>query len=605
MKFLFAAVLCALTWAMCYGHGFWTRPILADDQLYFYMTERCASGVPPHVAQMEVKTQLPTIIGGAALAVGRVFGVSDVIAGRSACVAAAAISVILIWLLSAELAGFDPRQSSGRGSLFSGAVLVGAFGTFVLYGVFLESATGFQPKMYMVVFLLAAHLACARRRPFACGVLGMCAFLCWQPAALVLAACGLATLVDRHSTWKSVAMLIAGAFLALGAYEAWFALHGALEAQIHQELLAFGSSHKPIDWHESLWFFVTESRGFEHYPHPLPAAFLVAGAITLLAAIVRPARAFAIIRERPGLVAFWIGAALATTFTFIDHQAHPDMLLAQPYFPVAAAIASGWIFSWLRGNPGGTTAIAVLTAAFAAWVASEARTDVARAVFNRSNDLESQYAQARLVNLYYDHRGSVWGLGAVHLIGFNHRDNWTPVGNFGRETVELDTRTWRPLRNEKMPEIILAGRGLRPGFQTWLMTEYIDITPAMLARDRIRVFSRRSGVGSGFDKGSAPKAAAGPERKPPPKPAPGAARGPGSVTNAGIGATPAAGTNAARGANAVSGANPARGAGPAAGAARGIGQPPAGAARGNMPAPAARAPAAGRSANAPSGRNAP
>src|SRR6185369_9094271 len=448
----------------------------------------------------------------------------------------------------------------------------------------------------------------------------------------VLAACGLATLVDRRSTWKSVAMLIAGALLALGAYEAWFALHGALEAQIHQELLAFGSTHKPIEWHESLWFFVTESRGFEHYPHPLPTLFLVAGAIALLAAVVRPARAFAIVRERPGLFAFWIGGALATTFTFIDHQAHPDMLLAQPYFPVAGAIASGWIFSWLRHNPGGKIAIGVLTAAFPAWVATEARSDVARAVFNASNDLESQYAQARLVNLYYDHRGSVWGLGAVHLIGFNHRDNWTPVGNFGRETVELDTRTWRPLRNEKMPEIILAGRGLRPGFQTWLMTEYIDITPAVLARDRIRVFSRRIGVASGFDKGSAPKAAAGPERRPP-KPAPGAVRGAVPATNAARGATPAvganpapgasanparsaapaAGANAARGASANSarsaapaaGANAAGGPAPAAGAARGIGQPPAGAPRGNMAAPAGRAPAARGSTNPPSGRNAP
>src|SRR5205085_5180905 len=123
---------------------------------------------------------------------------------------------------------------------------------------FLEAATGFQPKLFMVMFLVAAHYACARRWPFACGFLSVCAFFCWQPAALVSAACGTATLLDRRSSWRSVGAMIAGGLVALCAYEGWFAWHGALEAQIHQELLAFGSSHKPVDFAESLWFVVTE-----------------------------------------------------------------------------------------------------------------------------------------------------------------------------------------------------------------------------------------------------------------------------------------------------------------------------------------------------------
>src|SRR5205085_12333813 len=166
--------------------------------------------------------------------------------------------------------------------------------------------------------------------------------------------------------------------------------------------------------------------------------------------------------------------------------------------------------------------------------------------FTPQNGIEMQQAEARALDIYYDHRGSVWALGAVHLLALAHKDNWTSVGNFGRETVELDTKTWRPLRDGKMPEIIVASRGLRPGFGTWLLQEYIDITPEILARDRMRVFSRRFGSSAGFDKNTAPKAAPGPQKAP--KPLPGVRPGPGVPRAAGA-------------PNPVNGANPMRGSG--------------------------------------------
>ena len=538
MKILAAAVLAALTFAMAAGHGFLTRPILADDQLYFYMTERFASGVPPHVAHLEVKTQLPTIIGGTALKIGRAIGVDDVTAGRTANTAAAALCVILMWLIARELTRIEAAGA------------VAAMGAFVLYGLYLEAAVGFQPKIYMMMFMLGAHLACAWRRPLLCGFLAMCGFLCWQPAALVLAACGLATLLDRGSTWRSVFRLTGGAIAAFVLYELFFALQGALGPQIHQELLAFGSERKPINLKESFWFLLTEARGFERYPHVLPTIFFATTAIMLVASLVRPSRTVETIRSRPGLVAFWIAALLATAFTIADHQAHPDMLLVQPYFAIATGIAAGWLFSPMLRAPSGKIGVAVVIAAFAFYVQRQARIDVGHSMFSPMTGIAEQRREASYLELYFDHRGSVWVLGSVHLLGLLQRENWTPVGNFGRETADIDTKTWRPLRDGKMPEIIVAGRGLRPGFQSWLNQEYIDITPAVFARDRIRVFSRRLGTGSGFDKGSAPKSAPPPSsvRRPPPRPAAQGAATPARGTPATPrGATTSGGTTAAPG----------------------------------------------------------
>ena len=509
MKGLIAFVLCALTVAMSVGHGVSERPILADNQLYFFMTERCASGTPPHVSQMEVKTQLPTLIGGAAIALGRMVGADDVHAGRFASVLAVAAAAVFGWLLVLEVTGGSTAAS-----------LVGAAAIFSIYGLFMEAAAGFQPKVFMVAFLLAAHLFCAQRKALLTGVAGACAFLCWQPAGLVLGACGLAFLLDRRSTWASIARTVAGALLVFGAYEAWFAWNGALEAQLTQEwLLAFGAPHKPKEWAESVWFVITEAQTFRPRPNGLPSMFVAATVLLWLGLLFSPRRALAVLRERPGAVAFWIAAHIATAFTLFDHQAHPDMLLVQPYFAVACGIASGWLFGSILRFRGGTGVVAVVATALVLCGLLDARSDVSRASGGRTG-LEAQRAMGRLVSLYYDHRGSVWALGSVHLLALNHHDNWTSVGNVGHETSQLDMKTYRPLRDGQMPEIIISGRGLRPGYNTWLPVEYTDITPVPMAAARIRVFSRRSADQPGFAKATAPKAAKGPQPTKPPAPRP-------------------------------------------------------------------------------------
>ncbi|MFN2375869.1 MAG: DolP-mannose mannosyltransferase [Candidatus Binatia bacterium] len=496
MKLLVALALTALAVAMCVGHGVATRPIRGDNQLYFFQTERCASGVPPHVAHLEVKTQLPTMIGAAALVVGRQFSVHDVTSGRIACVAAAAVAVVLGWLLVLELTG------SMAASLVGGAAMLSIF------GLFMEAASGFQPKVFLLPFLLGAHLACAQRKDAVTGAAGAAAFLCWQPAGLVLASCGLATLLDRQVTWKRLLKMVVGAAVVFGAYEAWFAWNGALAQQLDQEwVLAFGAPHKPTVWAEAAWFVLTEAQAQLQRPNGLPSVFVAASALLWLGILFSPQRALAVLRERPGLVAFWLAAHLTTLFTLYDHQAHPDMLLVQPYFAAACGIASGWLFRVLVKAPGGRHLALAATTGFVILGLLDARSDVARSI-TRSYDLEHQFTQGRLASLYQDHRLSIWAVGSVHLLALNRLDNWVPVGNVGHETSRLDMKNYRPLRDGVMPEIILAGRGLKPGIGSWLTKEYVEITPAIYAADRIRVYSRRRGELPGFEKTTAPKAVA-------------------------------------------------------------------------------------------------
>jgi hypothetical protein len=525
MKAIVALGICAITLAMATGYGVATRPILADNQLYFFQTERCASGVPPHVSHMEVKTQLPSMLGGASIALGRRLGVDDVHSGRAATVTAAALATIFGWLLVLELAlgtfaasrGGGAALAAARGGTLAGlpfpavaASLVGIAAIFSIYGLFAEASSGFQPKVYMVAFLMLAHLACARRRYLLTGVSGMCAFLCWQPAGLILASCGLALLLDRRTSWRSLFVVAGGALGALTVYETYFWLAGGIREQLTQEwLLALGAPHKDKPWSEAVWFFVTEAQAFRDRPNGLPSVYVAVVALMIAGALVRPRRTLEALRTRPGLVSFWTAALIASAFTLYDHQAHPDMLLVQPYFAVACGIGASWLFTALSRWRVGTVLAGVLAVVFVALGLGDARSDVRRAL-GGVQGLEQQRAMARLVSMYYDHRGSVWALGSVHLLALNRRDNWTNVGNVGHETSQLDMKQYRPLRDGVMPEIIISGRGLRPGGSGWLSAEYIDITPVPLAGARIRVFSRKSDDQPGFGRTTAPKGAPGP-----------------------------------------------------------------------------------------------
>ncbi|MFN2377191.1 MAG: hypothetical protein ABR538_11685, partial [Candidatus Binatia bacterium] len=90
-----------VVWALAAAAFFWRldaleRPLRADNQLYFFMAERAASGVPPHVSHVDSKNQLGVLVTAAAIAGGRAVGADDVVASRVVSIAAAAAAVALV-----------------------------------------------------------------------------------------------------------------------------------------------------------------------------------------------------------------------------------------------------------------------------------------------------------------------------------------------------------------------------------------------------------------------------------------------------------------------------------------------------------------------------
>ena len=80
-----------------------------------------------------------------------------------------------------------------------GAALVAAACALTFRMFFVEAATGFRPQLFMMFFAVAALVAHARGRLAVGGALAACAFLCWQPAAVVGAALLIAVLFGGAS----------------------------------------------------------------------------------------------------------------------------------------------------------------------------------------------------------------------------------------------------------------------------------------------------------------------------------------------------------------------------------------------------------------------
>jgi hypothetical protein len=94
--------------------------------------------------------------------------------------------------------------------------------------------------------------------------------------------------------------------------------------------------------------------------------------------------------------------------------------------------------------------------------------------------LERQRALATgpFAALVRKHEGRVWVIGRPDLLAFNHLDNWTSFG------MLLDPRvrayavernggmSYRPLRDGRMPDVILSARGSLRRYMPWLTKEY-------------------------------------------------------------------------------------------------------------------------------------
>jgi len=474
-------LLLAAALSVCAAYDITGRAILADNQIFFFLSERAAAGVPPHVSMADPKTQLSSLLSGAAIAAGAIAGIDPVMSFRALSVASVLMSVWLAYRLATMLSGHAVA------GVAAGAALM------VVEGLFLEGASGGRPHVFTVTAMLAAHVLMIARRYIASGFAAACALLCWQPSAIVLGSIGLSLLLSREAPLRRATLVALGAAIAAAAYEAYFVWHGVAGEQLFQEfVLPTGSIHRMDSLFENFWFVVTDARAYRAWPRLLPALFLLVVLVRWAGALARPRAVVETVRARPEVTAFWIAAHLGFAFTVYEHQAHPDLLLVQPYY----AVACGWLLGelLLLGSPS-RRRIAVAWAVvmlLLGWGYMQGRL-IARLIGpGAAFGLADQRAMADAIRLYYDHRRTVWMLGPMHLLALLHQNNWVPYGFFWDDlNRHMDTDAYRPLRDGRMPNIIVSGRGIVPGQAGWRRHEYQDVTPPRFQVHNVRVFARK------------------------------------------------------------------------------------------------------------------
>ncbi len=477
---VFSCVFFAVGLGACIYYHAADKPLLADNQHYFYIAERITAGVPPHISHIDPKNMLSCFMSAGAMKIGRVFGLDDISSGRALSVVITAASISLAWLLAYEL---------------SGSVLAGhlsALTMLCMWGLLHEGSMGMRPKVFVVFFLLLTHLQVTRKHWFKSGLSGAAAFLCWQPAIAVLGAAIAAALL-RPRPLKQLVRVAAGALIAAGSYEAYFWWHGALAEQLRQAYIMPASTRtNPFELWPSLMFIVREGRPVFSIGRIFPEMFAVVMICLWLFIALRPRRAWHCAKLNPGWTAFWLSFHVCLAFTLLDHQAYPDLLLLQPYFAVALGCTIAGLINlmssralWPLRFVLGTICAALLLRT--AWISAQ------RYQFPAKVTLEQQLKLGELVSVYLEHFDSVWAVGCTHLLGLNHVDNHIPYGFFFDDTVrEVKAKpNWMPLKDGKLPDLILLSRGLYPGALSWRGRYYVDITPQIFRRHNVTVFRRR------------------------------------------------------------------------------------------------------------------
>jgi hypothetical protein len=453
-------------------------PLTLDNQQYFFIAERAASGVPPHVSLFDSKHQVGMLLSAAAIRVGRVFGLGDVHAARVASIAAVAGAVSLAWWVAHAITG----------TLLAGHLAALAMLSFE--GFLQMGAMGARPKVFLVFFLLAAAWAVCRQRAFWSGSLAALAFLCWQPALIALG--GAAFVFAFAGGGRSLARVLLGATLSVLLYESYFAAHGALGAQLEQAYrfpaLYMAPGVMDFRHHATLLFRLEDGLSVASL---LPLGFAAILSSGLVWAALRPARLVGELRERPGLAYVLLCGAATLAFSLYEYQTYIDGFFVLPYIAVvvgAAAATATRLASRRLVAPGRLLLTGVVLLLFAA------NTHLLPSRVHLGADLAEQERLAQRVSALIAEGGGLYVIGCTHLLAMNHTDNYVPFGFFfrGMEDYLADREPagYRPLRDGVMPETILVSRPFVPGGREWLATEYRDETPPEFRFQGVRVWRR-------------------------------------------------------------------------------------------------------------------
>ena len=474
LAFLLLAL--AVTVAIALGYNALDFPLIGDSQHYFYMSERVASGVSPYPSHFDPKPAASLLLTGGAIYIGRIVGMPDVIAARLISLLVLAVSGWTAWRLTRYLTR-SPK------------VAVLAFLAIFAFAGFVEwSVISSRPKVFLVMFMLLTMLFFAQGRFFWAGLSAALAFLTWQPA-LILMGILVFVLLLYPGRWRNIGYALLGAVVPLLIYQSYFVITDSVQEQLTQTFYfpavfmnnAFLGILKSPYHMVRIWI-----KGFGLINIlPWICAF---GIVVYGLRYFSSSRAFSLPPNiSPGWLYIILCMLVSVAFTYYDHQGPVDLFFLLPFIAVIAAYTLNdqieQRFSRRRTSVYGL-ALTYLVAL------------IVLGPYHRppKYQLSDQVRLANEVKQMMDANETVYAIGNTHLLALNNSENWMKYGFFFRGVDEFilaeetGGETFVPLKNGKLPSVVLLSRIPPRGSEQWLFSKYTDIELQGYDRQRVQVF---------------------------------------------------------------------------------------------------------------------
>ncbi len=479
----------SLTWALfvgllaCWWVGPADIPLLLDNQVYFYIAERLASGVAPHISEFDPKNAFSMMLNAVAMLTGRAVGIDDLWAQRALGILLTASAFPVTWV-------FTRTTLRSRVAADLSVLALAGFGGFVLLGTM-----GSRPKVVLYLLCALVAPALAGRRYRIAGVVATLAFLTWQPALIVLGAAMVAAALGpgRVGAARSVA---AGALVTFALYEAYFIYHGALADQLYQSFVFPPMYPKPHPGLANVFSRMVAWGAEWSFKTPIIVSFYVTLPLVWVYLAARRGRSFFSLTERPEAIYALVAASGAAAFSLYDYQGYPDRFFVLPF---ACATAGGLVAAslvWLgrradlsRARTG--TRVGLLVASVVV-VATIDRPSV-------SWTLSLQRDGADAVSEMLTDGKSVYAIGCPHLLAMNRTANWNRFGFFPArvrmhfQRLQGERGLWTPERDGRWPDVVLLSRTEFKPNRVWLARRYVRKDHGVLRRQHVRVYELRKG----------------------------------------------------------------------------------------------------------------
>ncbi|HSE36106.1 MAG TPA: hypothetical protein VLG74_02315 [Blastocatellia bacterium] len=320
------------------------RPEGGDPAIYDYLAQSILRGQLPYRDVVDIKGPGAPYLSAAAIAVGRLFDIRDILSIR-------ALHVVMVGLLSAFTFLVAHTYLESRLAAVIAFVI-----PLLRESIVTTLIGGTQPKLPMIIFGLLTLLMIAKDRPMAAGFFSMLSCLCWQPGLLFT---GTALLIfSRYFTnWRDLKALkvLASAFIPLVIVLGYFYSRGALGDlwawTITYNYSVFGPDAGPTPGDAIRHIVLISRRVFER-----EIVIIMLSAIGLgvfLFERVRKRISGAAALESPDLFrdALIFPPLIYGAFTLVNFQGPPDLIPLMPFLGIFA----GWLFVWFGRAAGRLT----------------------------------------------------------------------------------------------------------------------------------------------------------------------------------------------------------------------------------------------------------